>query len=129
MFVFTTRQDAGAIGQPRGDEITHVREAARQTVGERLLYGAHGVGPGIEAAEPHRWVRRRSPPSSTSPQTQSRPTCGTCTQPWRAQPPLGRAARPGHRPARTVLPADPRTPVGPAWGRSRLEQDGDGVSR
>jgi hypothetical protein len=53
------------------------------------------------------WVRRRSPPSSTSPQTQSRPTCGTCTQPRRAQPPLGRAARPGHRPARRVLPARP----------------------
>ena len=33
----------------------HVREAARQTVGERLLYAARGVGPGIEAAEPHRW--------------------------------------------------------------------------
>ena len=49
MFVFTTRQAAGAIGQPRGDEIMHAREAARQTVGERLLYAARGVGPGTDA--------------------------------------------------------------------------------
>ena len=63
------------------------------------------------------------------PQTQSRPTCGTCTQPRRAQPPLGRAARPGHRPARRVLPPVLERRSGPRGGRSRPEQGGDGVSR
>ena len=63
------------------------------------------------------------------PQTQSRPTCGTCTQPRRAQPPLGRAARPGHRPARRVLPPALERRSGPRGGRSRPEQGGDGVSR
>ena len=56
MFVFTTRQAASAIGWPRGDEIMHVREAARQTVGRAVAAARSLVrGPGIEAAESHRW--------------------------------------------------------------------------
>jgi LuxR family transcriptional regulator, maltose regulon positive regulatory protein len=88
--------------------MVHGREAARQAAGDRLPYaqqGRRGAGPGIQAAEPHRW--NADPVPSAASLRRSRGGLEVVPRGYRAA--RGGSGLADHHPRETPAALAPRT--------------------